>query len=138
MINLKKPIMKTGFFILIPLILILSCVENSGQPGQRLDVVTFEKKLAEMPDRILIDVRTEPEYRQGHLPEAVLIDIKQSNFTDEVSKLNKSKPVFVYCGSGIRSEKAVKILNELDFQEVYELESGFGEWAKAGKPFVKD
>jgi len=130
--------MKTRVLFLLPLLLVLGCSANSGQPDQRLDVVEFEKKLADTPDRILIDVRTEPEYREGHLPDATLIDIKQADFTDKVKTLNKSKPVFVYCGSGIRSAKAVTILNELGFKEVYELEPGFGEWAKEGKPFVKE
>lgn len=130
--------MRTVFFFLLPLLLIPGCTPDGGQADPLLDIDSFEKKLEGTPDRILLDVRTEAEYSQGHFPNATLIDVKKRTFKDEINKLNKSTPVFVYCASGIRSEKAVKILKASGFQEIYELEGGFNQWASAGKPFVKD
>ncbi|MEX1241818.1 MAG: rhodanese-like domain-containing protein [Cyclobacteriaceae bacterium] len=129
--------MRTAFFV-SSILLILTCTAGSSQPDHLLDVNSFEKKLKNTPDRILLDVRTEAEYSKGHFPNVILIDIRKSTFKGEVSKLNKSTPVFVYCASGIRSEKAVEIMKALGFQEIYELEGGFHEWVAAGKPFVED
>lgn len=123
---------------MLSLFLALSCAPDNGHESHVLNIAAFEKKLDSTPDRVLLDVRTETEYRGGHFPEATLADVTKSDFREQVKSLNKSTPVFVYCASGIRSEKAVEILNASGFQEVYELEGGFDEWAGAGKPFVKD
>lgn len=131
--------MRTAVFILASIFLIAGCSPGRGQQGEQLlDLQAFEKKLETAPDRILLDVRTAQEYRQGHFPNATLIDVTRPDFREKANKLDKSAPVFVYCASGIRSERAVTVLNNLGFQEVYELEGGFNEWARAGKPFVRD
>ena len=136
--SIKRPIMKGAYFIALTFLLSVSCGPKSEQPGQQLDMDAFETRLENTPERILLDVRTPEEYQGGHFPNATLINIKDADFTDRVSALDRSKPVFVYCASGIRSEKAVIVLNDLGFKEVYELQGGFNEWARAGKPFVKD
>lgn len=131
--------MRTTVFILAFVFLIAGCAPGGGQQDEHLlDLHTFEKKLETTPGRTLLDVRTAQEYGQGHFPGAILIDVTRPDFREKANKLDRSAPVFVYCASGIRSEKAVTVLNNLGFQEVYELEGGFNEWVRARKPFVKD
>lgn len=130
--------MRPALLIALSFFLILSCTPRNDQGSQLLDMNAFEKKLENTGEKILLDVRTPSEFQEGHFPNATLIDVKRSDFTGQVNKLDKSTPVFVYCASGIRSERAVTILHSLGFQEVYELKGGFNEWAGAGKPFVKD
>jgi rhodanese-related sulfurtransferase len=89
-------------------------------------------------DKIVLDVRTPAEYHQGHLAGATLINVLESDFEAKVQILDKSKPLFVYCASGIRSEKAVEILHHLGYGEIYELDGGFREWTSARKPFVNN
>lgn len=130
--------MKKVLLILITAFAFAACTVDADKQENTLDVSAFEEKLANTPDKILLDVRTPSEYRRGHLREAVLIDVQGPDFAGQVQKLDKSKPLFVYCASGIRSEKAVKILQELGFREIYEMEEGFNAWAEAGKSFDKD
>lgn len=132
--------MKTIIFILSAgLYLSLSGCTQKGQPtAQQLDVTTFEQKMNSSNDKIVLDVRTPAEYRQGHLAGATLIDVLESDFEQKVQALDKSKPLFVYCASGIRSEEAVEILHRLGYAEIYALEGGFQEWERAGKPFVNN
>lgn len=76
----------------------------------------------------LIDVRTSLEFKSGHIKNAKNIDFFSRSFNDEINKLNKQKPIFVYCRSGARSHKAAKKLAELGFIEIYDLKGGFLNW----------
>ncbi|MBP0904897.1 rhodanese-like domain-containing protein [Mariniflexile gromovii] len=76
----------------------------------------------------LIDVRTADEYKSGHINNAKNIDFLSSSFVYKINKLNKKKPVYVYCKSGNRSNKASKQLAELGFTEIYDLKGGFLNW----------
>ena len=128
--------MKSALFILLPVWVVLGCTA-AGRSDHQLGVTTFQEKLALTPEATVLDVRTEAEYREGHLPNATLMDVRRSDFSDHVLELERSKPLFVYCASGIRSDKAVNILRQLGFREVYELKGGFHEWVGAGKPYLK-
>ena len=120
------------FFLLPVLLLALGCQGQTG--SQKLAVDSFENKLTGTSDKIILDVRTADEYKKGHLANATLIDYYGSNFKDQINQLDKSKPVFVYCASGGRSASAAKILGQLGFKEVYDLQGGFNAWSNAKKP----
>lgn len=89
------------------------------------------------PEKIILDVRTPGEFKQGHLSKAVNIDYNSVNFKTRVAELDKTKPVFVYCAAGIRSTSAARTLSDLGFKNVYNLSGGIQEWAKANKPIEK-
>jgi rhodanese-related sulfurtransferase len=76
----------------------------------------------------LIDVRTPEEFKEGHLPGAILIDIKEPDFDKVILNLDAEQPVFVYCRSGRRSLKAAKILEKNKFRVVYNLAGGINAW----------
>lgn len=80
---------------------------------------------------ILVDVRTSEEYKTGHLKNSKNIDFKSGNFTNEINKLDKSKPIYLYCRSGNRSGKALDTLQSLGFQ-VYHNIGGLEDLKKAG------
>ncbi len=74
----------------------------------------------------LVDVRTRAEFMAGHIKGASNIDFFQgSAFQAAFSKLKKDKPLYIYCQSGNRSQKAVRILVDMGFQEVYDLRGGY-------------
>lgn len=66
---------------------------------------------------ILLDVRTQGEYKQGHGANSVNIplDVLSSN----LSKLDKNKPIIVVCASGMRSSSATSLLKKNGFTEVH-------------------
>ncbi|RAJ13434.1 rhodanese-like domain-containing protein [Olleya aquimaris] len=78
---------------------------------------------------IILDVRTEDEVAEGKIPNALHIDIyKGQGFIYEVEELDKSKNVYVYCKAGGRSAQACAIMNQLGFENTYNLIGGFSEW----------
>lgn len=86
----------------------------------------------------ILDVRTAEEFAEGHLRNAVNIDVKQSSFKDEALKrLDRNRRVAVYCRSGRRSATAANILVQNGFQ-VTNLLGGILAWQKAGKEVTTD
>jgi thioredoxin 1 len=101
-----------------------------------LSVVDFEKKILEFPNAQLVDVRTAEEFLRGHLRKAQNINFNDDNFGDLIKvKLDKTRPVFLYCYSGRRSADATVYLKDLGFRQVFDLEGGFAKWTASSKPY---
>jgi rhodanese-related sulfurtransferase len=84
----------------------------------------------------IVDVRTEREFAGGHVPNAVNIDFYGDDFRQNLLKLDKSKPVYVYCYGGGRSGEACEVLTAQGFK-VIDLENGLKAWKEAGLPVEK-
>ena len=78
----------------------------------------------------LIDVRTPQEFANGKIGNATNIDFFGASFKSELTKLDKTKPVLIYCQSGNRSGQAVNMMKSMGFKEVYDLKGGWGAWPK--------
>ncbi len=77
----------------------------------------------------LVDVRTPREYKGGHIGKAINIDLFQGgSFKQAIEKLDKSKPVYLYCRSGSRSKKAAQKILDMGFEKVYDLKGGYMRW----------
>lgn len=116
-------------------LLFISC--NSGQSQSaktNLSATEFAEKIKELPSAPLVDVRTPEEFSKGHLQNAKNINWNDSNFQSEISALDKSKPVLVYCLSGGRSASAAAKMRADGFQEVYELQGGIMAWRASNLP----
>ncbi len=87
------------------------------------------------PGILLIDVRTPEEYNEYHIEGAILINVKDKNFEEKISKLDKSKKYIVYCRSGVRSLNACSIMENMGFNEIYNIDGGIMQWKKEGIPF---
>ena len=72
----------------------------------------------------LIDVRTPREYESSHIKGAKNIDFYAGSFKTEFNKLNKNKPLYIYCRTGSRSRHASNKLVDLGFKEIYDLQGG--------------
>jgi rhodanese-related sulfurtransferase len=98
-----------------------------------MNVKEFEKGLT--GDVQLLDVRTPEEYQEEHLKNAKLANINDDEtFEKATASLDKEKPVYVYCHSGRRSERAANILKKKGFKQVVNLDGGIEAWKEAGKP----
>ena len=74
---------------------------------------------------IIIDVRTEDEFESGKIPGALNIDIyKGQGFIYEIEELDKSKNFYVYCAAGVRSANACGVMQQLGFENVFNLVGG--------------
>lgn len=94
----------------------------------------FESKLAATTDAQLVDVRTPEEFNEGHLKDAININYQGNSFMQEVDKLDKTRPTFVYCQSGGRSSESCNYMANHGFKALYELKGGFGIWTAMNKP----
>ncbi|MBT8303641.1 MAG: rhodanese-like domain-containing protein [Bacteroidia bacterium] len=109
----------------------ISCQETNSSD---IKVVSPEemKSLIEMDEVQLVDVRTEAEYRLEHIAKSQNIDVRSPNFDEEIQKLDKDRPVIVYCRSGIRSAKCVAKLKDAGFVKIYDLNGGIAKWKYKG------
>jgi len=117
---------------IIFLLLFSSCNIN-GQKYKTLTPAEFEKKLREGNVQ-LVDVRTPEEYAEKHLKDAVNMNFNGDDFVDISGRLDKSKPVLIYCLSGGRSAKAAALISKKGCTEVYDLSGGLLAWTAAGLP----
>jgi len=89
----------------------------------------WTEKLAKDNNAVILDVRTDDEITDGIVPNAIQIDIyKGQGFIDALNELDKGKNYYVYCRSGNRSGQACQIMEELGFENTYNLEGGMLEW----------
>jgi len=134
--------MKKVFYLVIPVVLVIigfnvfnnhsNANSSSSCNLSAKDYVEVEKK-----DAIIIDVRTPQEFAQGHLENAIQIDIYGRNFKQEMAKLDKNKKYFVYCKTGIRSRNAVNYMVQNGFKQVCNLEGGINYLSRAGVKLVQ-
>jgi thioredoxin len=120
--------------VLLPIMLV-ACTSNDKTDStnnqvvlEKLDAKSFQEKLSNTNDVQLVDVRTPEEFESGHIEKSKNLNIYDSQFEKEISKLDKSQPVFVYCRSGGRSSNAASKLMELGFTEIYDLQGGITSW----------
>lgn len=93
-----------------------------------LPAKAYAQALHSADQKQIIDVRTPEEFQSGHIAAAKNINLYDQDFKAQLEKLNKQEPVFVYCKVGGRSAKAAKILNELGFVNIYDLDGGMMSW----------
>lgn len=125
--------MKKVLSLLVILLSFSSCIKKPVEGVRVVDVATYETEMSK-PNVQLIDVRTPAEYAEGHIANSKNINITGEDFDAQVALLEKSKPVLLYCKSGMRSAKASLRLKELGFENITDLDGGFGTWRNANKP----
>tara|TARA_B100000953_G_scaffold178661_1_gene147186 strand:- start:186 stop:572 length:387 start_codon:yes stop_codon:yes gene_type:complete len=121
--------------VLLISILISSCA--IGQITNDIDIDEFRKKMVS-EKYVLVDVRTEKEFDDGHIEDALNIDYFSATFSDEISNIGLEKPVLVYCRSGNRSGKSMRIMSDLGFKEVYNLIGGIKGWKAKNNRLIKE
>lgn len=100
--------------------------ENGAtQISEVLSPADFMAKFKASDGGQLVDVRTAKEVAAGSVEGATNIDFYSDDFKDQIAKLDKEKPLFVYCKSGGRSGQTAEVCKELGFKEVYDMEGGY-------------
>ena len=123
--------------IITSLLALLGLAACSQQGYENMNVNAFASRIAEQ-DVVLLDVRTAEEYNDGHIQNAINIDVKQDGFIEEAkSTLPADKTILVYCRSGKRSANAAGMLAKEGFN-VVNLEGGIMAWKDAGMPIEKN
>lgn len=120
-----------AFLFISGLGMLVSC--NSEAQESSLSVSEFEEAISQSNIQIL-DVRTTAEFQSGHIGDALLADWNnQKEFKKLALLLDKSKPVYTYCLSGVRSSAATNWLRQNGYT-AYNLTGGINAWKLADKP----
>ena len=115
--------------------LLFSLFVFSQENTQVYEVLSYDdfKNQISNDNVLLFDVRTMDEFNSGHLKGSINIDFYEEKLFDKFfKKVNKSKPIYIYCRSGNRSKKSFEKLKKLGFVKVFDLEGGYKNWIKKG------
>ncbi|QAA30658.1 rhodanese-like domain-containing protein [Clostridium manihotivorum] len=94
----------------------------------QINITDAKKLLADNDGILILDVRTDEEFEEGHIDGAVLIPANKLPFRYEEILDYEDKPVLVYCQTGGRSPMATNFLEENGFSDIYHLYEGFARW----------
>ena len=111
--------------------------QEPAVPVKNVSAEDAEKLLKERKDVVVIDLRTEAEFKAGHIAGAKNIDFLGDDFAKQVGALDKTKTYLVHCGSGSRSTKSLEIFQTQKIPSILHLNEGFKAWEAAGKPVEK-
>lgn len=119
--------------LVLVLFLATSCSKSNGT-GNNMDAKEFAEKIKTTENAVVLDVRTESEFKEGHISNALNMDWNNEAVEAELKKLDPNKSYFVYCLGGGRSASAAEFLRLNGFKNVYELNGGMMKWKAANLP----
>lgn len=121
--------MKKWIFVLLAGLFLTACGENTGKEGIYVSISAQEAKqiMDTEANFLILDVRTQAEYDQGHIPGAVLIPDTEIRSKAAQTLPDKNQLILVYCRSGRRSKNAAQILAELGYTNIREF-GGILDW----------
>jgi hydroxyacylglutathione hydrolase len=90
----------------------------------------------ELNEATLIDVRSEGEWRSGHIPGAFNLPV--GALSESLPEISKQRPLIVHCQSGARAAIAASVLKTRGFEDVRIFAGGFAEWTAADRPRVAE
>jgi molybdopterin/thiamine biosynthesis adenylyltransferase/rhodanese-related sulfurtransferase len=95
---------------------------------------TQARERIESGEPVVVDVREQDEWDEGHIPGAV--HVPRGHLESRIERLapDAGRPVVVYCSAGNRSAFAAKTLAELGYEDVVSLAGGFTDWKRNGFP----
>lgn len=122
---------RAAIWILLILIGLTACGQNekNEQEATYLNITAQEAKsiMDSQKGYIILDVRTQEEYDQGHIPGAIVIPDTEVKDKAEELLPDKEQLILVYCRSGRRSKNAAQILAELGYTNIQEF-GGILDW----------
>ena len=123
--------MKKVILILLALLLLVGCAqtEETVQEAVYMNITADEaKKIMDTEEGyVMLDVRTQEEFDQGHIPGAILIPDYDIEAKAETVLTDKNQQILVYCRSGRRSKLAAEALVKLGYTNIKEF-GGIIDW----------
>lgn len=115
--------------LLLSVIIGLSCAAPGNENYVKLEAKEFIKAYKKnKADHLLIDVRTEGEYSQGTIEDAININFYADDFEAQLSQLDTNKQVFIFCQAGGRSKQSSKLFFKVGFKKVTDLKGGYSHY----------
>jgi len=113
--------------------LFTACGQNPNV--KQVNSIEFEKLIKDSTGTLL-DVRTLGEFKNGHVADAGQLNYYALDFRRKLLLLSKDQPIYLYCNTGYRSQRAAEILVKNGYKEVYNLEHGILEWNLKNLPVL--
>lgn len=114
--------------------------QAAGLPTARtrlIDVNELHAWMRRSDAPLIVDVRSDAEWRTGHLPDA--IHIEAGRVTEcAVPQVPRDRPVVLHCGAANRAMVGLSLLERLGYRNLMMLDTGFGNWRDAGYEVVKE
>lgn len=126
-----------SLIIFISLVLFTFSVSTQNANVKQVNPDEFQKLITE-PGGVLLDVRTRSEYKNGHISNSGQLNYYTFDFKKKLLLLPKDEPIYLYCNTGYRSERAAKYLVENGYKNVYNLEHGIMDWELQNLPVLVD
>ncbi len=108
---------------------------NMGNDYGDVTVQEAKKLIEDEPELVILDVRTDAEYNNGHIEGATNIPVEE--LANRLTELDKNSELLVYCRTGNRSSTAVSILDDAGFSKIYHMSEGISAWTQQGYPVVQ-
>lgn len=129
--------MKNILGILLILTGLFACTNGSSQSID-INADKVESLLQSDKSIQLLDLRTPQELKvTGFMEGAQNINFNGAEYNAQISKLDKNKPVMIYCAAGSRSGRAAPQLIKMGFTKVYNYTGGMNDWKSKGKKTVQ-
>ena len=123
--------MKKLIFLLLAVMLLTACnhVKENDREVTYMNITAEEAKriMDNEEGYIILDVRAQEEYDEGHIPGAILIPHTEIEARAEEVLTDKDQLILVYCRSGRRSKIAAEALVELGYTNIKEF-GGIIDW----------
>jgi phage shock protein E len=113
-------------------LIVAACGGTQAAQPVLVDAAEAHELIGNEPELVVLDVRTPPEVAEGTLPGAVVIDLSSPTFRSQIEELDRDTTYLVYCRSGNRSQEATRLMAELGFSDIYELDGGIVAWINGG------
>jgi len=128
--------MKTSIQILI-ILFFTTYLQAQNTSYKNIGTIEFSEIIISNTGTLL-DVRTISEFQNQHLENALQLDYYKLDFKSKLLLLPKDEPIYLYCTTGYRSERAAKILSENGYSNIYNLEKGIMDWNLQNLPTVTE
>jgi len=115
----------------------LALVNDAKKRVKETNVVDVKRRMDEGEKFVLVDVREESEWAQGHLPGAIHLGKGIIERDVEQRVPDAGAKIILYCGGGFRSALAADNLQKMGYTNVESMDGGWKGWIGAGLPTQK-
>lgn len=120
-------------FLLLGILLVCACAKetkntsSSAKTYRQISQAEAAEIMQQEKDYVILDVRTQEEYNEGHIPNAICVPNELINSKQPAELPDKNQLILVYCRSGRRSKEAANKLAEMGYSNIVEF-GGIIDW----------
>ena len=123
--------------LLLACALVLLLPAANAPAGHAVPPAELAAGLADGDAPAVLDVRTVPEYRSGHIPGAINVPVGELGRRLDELAAYRDRPVIVHCEAGPRADYAASMLRAAGFSDLHELSGHMRAWRQGGYPMEK-